>query len=204
MLLPYLPYAAGAIVAALTAVLMAQAGYGRYILDLAIVVGACLLAPRVAAPAWLLLPVAALIGGRHWPWRRSTGAGAWLARAAVPGMVVLGGSGTGFWRRKTSSVVAVPAQQNRVNPTEPGILEPAIRLIAQHNLEPRQAAELLAQLKRPDGAYYMSANAIRDAVGGNAATVKGWVADKRSPAEMPAGRQGRWEINSNGEWVKVR
>lgn len=128
-----------------------------------------------------------------------------ILSSCLPGLVVPGGSGTGSVPPGTSSEGPVPPQQNQAEPAEPVVLASAINLIARHNLEPQAAAELLAVLQKTDGSYYLSANAIRDIVGGNAATVKAWVAAKRPPAEAEkAGSQGRWELQADGGWTKVR
>jgi len=71
---------------------------------------------------------------------------------------------------RTSSEVSEIPHQNHVEPEEP-----------QKKLRDNVIA--LAIMKKDNGDYLFSANAIRDIVGGNAERIKGWVAEVRPQAQ---------------------
>ena len=150
-------------------------------------------------PAFVLVALIQYVVRRH----RFTARGFWLLLGCpettelllvlLPGLdimsndqAVLSGAGTG-------SDDAVLPQQNQVEPAEPAFLELHATVVK------------LAIMKRPNGAYLFSANQIRDTVGGNAATIKGWIAEVRNTnAEQSIGQQGRWEFDDHGNMQKVR
>ena len=105
----------------------------------------------------------------------------------------------------TTAPVPTP-QQHHSEPLSEGLIATAADLIARHNLSAQQAAELLAVLRKPDGEPLLSANKIREIVGGNEATVKSWVRNKRTLQFTPQsiGQQGRWEFDDHGNMQKVR
>ncbi len=80
-------------------------------------------------------------------------------------------------------------QQNQVEPASVPSFEVVIDFLAGHNLTDEQAIDILALMSR-DAGDLLSANKIRDIVGGNEAAVKTRVAAWR-PAPEPQRSQGR-------------
>lgn len=110
---------------------------------------------------------------------------------------------SGFWmredRNETSSNIPVLPQQNQEY-TEvvldfPGVLT----YLSEHNLSDDQLIDALALLRRANGDLLLSANKIRDTVGGADAIVKARVAARR-PRPITPGRTrpGRLERPVNG------
>lgn len=127
-----------------------------------------------------------------------------IMRWLLPGLV-LSDEEYQFSLAKTSSAIVVPGLQNQENDTEPESIGTAILYLSRHNLDTRVACELLAVLRNEDGGYLLSANKIRDAIGGNAATIKGYVAAMRPETQpVSTAAQGRWEFDDKGNMTKVR
>lgn len=84
---------------------------------------------------------------------------------------------------------AVLPQQNQVEPASVPSFEVVIEFLTGHNLTDEQAIDILALMSR-DAGDLLSANKIRDIVGGNEAAVKTRVAAWR-PAPEPQRSQGR-------------
>jgi hypothetical protein len=125
---------------------------------------------------------------------------------SLPGLV-LSDEETGTNTPRSGSAPPVLPQQNQENDTEPGLIETATLLVSRHNLDARHACELLAVLRNESGDYLLSANKIRDIVGGADATVKAWVRAMRpettpTPAQQ-ADRPG-YVRNSDGYLIKER
>lgn len=78
--------------------------------------------------------------------------------------------------------LVVRAQQNQVEPIEPGTIEPAFEPTQLYRLSLHDEIVLLAVQRDERGAYRHSANAITKFVGGTAAEVKKIVADVRGTA----------------------
>lgn len=92
------------------------------------------------------------------------------------------GSGTGSAR-------AVLPQQHQAEPALVPCFETAIDYLKRHNLTDEQAIDLLTLMRR-DAGDLLSANKIRDIVGGNESAVKARVAAWRN-APKPQRTQGR-------------
>lgn len=85
----------------------------------------------------------------------------------------------------TGSAIVVPPQQHQAA-SEPVLnFEVVKRYLTEHNLSDEQAIELLALIRRIDGNDLLSANKIRDIVGGNEGKVKAKVAAHRRPRPRP-------------------
>lgn len=95
-----------------------------------------------------------------------------------------------------SSGDAVPVQQHQEEPELVPNFARALTYISQHNFTSDEAADILANMKI-DGEYLLSANKIRDIVGGNEAAVKARVASHRPKPAQPR-VQGRMERPANG------
>jgi hypothetical protein len=89
----------------------------------------------------------------------------------------------------TGSVQTVPPQQRQLEPALVPSFEAVIEYLKQHNLTDEQAIDMLALMRR-DAGDLLSANKIRDVVGGNEAAVKARVAAWRSTPQ-PQRTQGR-------------
>lgn len=89
-----------------------------------------------------------------------------------------GGSGAGFDR-------AVLPQQNQVKPELVLNFDAVIGFIAKHNMSDEEAIKYLAVARRLNGDHLLSANKIRDVVGGSDAVVKLQVAALRPKKEQP-------------------
>lgn len=96
--------------------------------------------------------------------------------------VVPGGSSTG-------ADDAVPPQQNQVEPASVPNFDGVLDFLYRHNLTDEEAIDILTLMHREVGDL-LSANKIRDIVGGNEAAVKARVAAWR-PAPEPQRSQGR-------------
>lgn len=130
----------------------------------------------------------------------------YITRLALPGLV-LDQNETETDIPCSSFSTPVLPQQNQENDTEPGLIETATLLVSRHNLEARHAAQLLAVLRNESGDYLLSANKIRDIIGGADATVKAWVREMRpetQPTPSPQDDRPGWTRNSDGYLVKVR
>lgn len=84
----------------------------------------------------------------------------------------------------TSSSIVVPAQQHQMAPAPVLNFEGVLDFLKRHNLTDEQAIDLLTVARRESGDL-LSANKIRDIVGGNEAQVKARVAQHR-PRHKPA------------------
>lgn len=104
-----------------------------------------------------------------------------------------GGSGTG-------SANPVLAQQHQAEPELVPNFTRALAYISQHNFTSDEAADVLASIKVGDD-YLLSANKIRDIVGGNEAAVKARVAARRPKVALPK-PSARLERPANG-WGKA-
>lgn len=100
------------------------------------------------------------------------------------------GSGTG-------SYDLVLPHQNQANQEPVRDFATALDYLARHNVTPDQAIDLLAVLRWEDDSFVLSANKIRDLVGGADAVVKARVAAHRP--KLPAPKQpARLERPANG------
>lgn len=97
----------------------------------------------------------------------------------------------------TSSAQAVLPQQHQVEPALVLGFEGLIDYLKGHNLTDEQVIDLLALMRR-DAGDLLSANKIRDIVGGNEAAVKARVAAWRPKPEPPRS-QGR-VARPDGGW----
>lgn len=97
----------------------------------------------------------------------------------------------------TGSDQAVLPQQHQPEPAPPLDFDDMIDYLTQHNLTDEQTIDLLTLMRRNDGDL-LSANKIRDIVGGNEAAVKARVAAWRPKAE-PQRSQGR-VARPDGGW----
>lgn len=93
----------------------------------------------------------------------------------------------------TSADPAVLPQQHQATPELVPDLASIKNYLKQHNVSDQDAIDILALLRRSNGDNLISANKIRDIVGGNEATVKAQVAAlrPRPPAKLTQGRQER-------------
>lgn len=97
---------------------------------------------------------------------------------------------------ETGLRLVVLPQQNQENQEPVLDVQGAIAYLARHNLTPDEAIDLLAILRWEDGDYLLSANKIRDVVGGADAVVKAQVASHRP--KLPAKPSARLERPANG------
>lgn len=99
----------------------------------------------------------------------------------------------------TGSRRSVPQQQHQPAPAAPASFEDIIDYLARHNLDtPEQVVDVLSVLQLGDS-YVLSANKIRDIVGGNEAVVKARVASHRPKAEpAPMKASSRLERPTSG------
>lgn len=111
-----------------------------------------------------------------------------------------GGSTVDRGGSSTGSADPVPAQQHQAEPELVPNFARALAYISQHNFTSDEAADVLASIKVGDD-YLLSANKIRDIVGGNEAVVKARVAARRPKAEPPK-PSARLERPANG-WGKA-
>lgn len=97
-----------------------------------------------------------------------------------------GGSSTG------ADPAVLPQQHQVASELVPDLASVKIYL-KQHNVSDQDAIDILALLRRSNGDNLISANKIRDIVGGNEAAVKAQVAMLRPkpPAKLTQGRQER-------------
>ena len=106
------------------------------------------------------------------------------------------GAGSRFDRAgaDTGSAPLVPRQQNQAAPELVPDFGGVITFLSRHNnAAPDDLIDVLSVLQRPDGEYLLSANKIREIVGGNEAAVKARVAGHRpkAAAAKPAARLER-------------
>lgn len=97
----------------------------------------------------------------------------------------------------TGASRAVPPQQHQAASALVPDLAAVLAFLSRHNLSDEQAIDLLTELRREDGEYLISANKIRDVVGGNEAIVKARVASRRPKPPVPKA-SGRIERPVNG------
>jgi hypothetical protein len=99
---------------------------------------------------------------------------------------VLTGSSTG------SAPVVLP-RQHQVASAPVLDFEAVLTFLTEHNLTDEQAIDLFATAHRAPDDYFISANKLRDAIGGNEAAVKARVASRRPkpPTPRPAARLDR-------------
>ena len=100
----------------------------------------------------------------------------------------------------TGSAWVVPAQQHQAAPELVPDFEDVLDYLRRHNLTDEQAIDVLTLAKREDGDL-LSANKIRDIVGGNEADVKRRVASHRPKPAQPR-PSARLERPANG-WGKA-
>lgn len=120
------------------------------------------------------------------------GAAAFLPDAAVPvNSYVANGtsSSSASTGSGTGSARAVPPQQHQSEPLRAVNFETVSVFLKEHNLTDEEAIDLLTLAHRESGDL-LSANKIRDIVGGNEAAVKARVATWRTPPK-PQRTQGR-------------
>lgn len=79
----------------------------------------------------------------------------------------------------------VPAQQNQENQNQNATIEDVVNLTYTGPITDQQAITILALMRRENGDYFLSANKIRDIVGGADATVKADVAALRPKEQAP-------------------
>jgi hypothetical protein len=93
----------------------------------------------------------------------------------------------------TNSAPVVLAQQHQAASAPVPDFEAVLDFLAKHNLTDEQAIDLFATAHRASDDYFISANKLRDAIGGNEAAVKARVASRRPkpPAPRPAARLER-------------
>jgi hypothetical protein len=104
-----------------------------------------------------------------------------------------GGAGPVSPSASTSSAPVVLAQQHQAASALVPDFEAVLDFLAKHNLTDEQAIDLFATAHRAPDDYFISANKLRDAIGGNEAAVKARVASHRPkpPAPRPAARLER-------------
>lgn len=155
--------------------------------------------------SWLCRGLLALPAG--WPWYAPSWEPGPLLCLLFPGMESFMSSADD---EGTSSQVvrnqpeppepgAVLPRQNQVEPIEPGKNEPARQGPFWPNLAPQdddQMIAYLAQLRRPNGEYRLSANKILEIVGGTAAETKKKIAQHRPDISPPVRSLQR----PNGGW----
>jgi len=147
-------------------------------------------------PVFIIIALVQYLARRH-PY---TARGFWLLAGCPAESEILAALLPGFVMSNESTDQAV-LTGSRTSSSTP---EPAV-LPHQNHVEPadpyadqRENVIALAIMKRPDGSYIFSANQIRDAVGGNAERIKGWVAEVRPQVQG----QRRLERPSQG-WPEV-
>lgn len=91
---------------------------------------------------------------------------------------VRGGSGAG-------SEGAVLSQQNRPGSEKAQNFDEVLSYLLAHKLSDEELAKLLAVTQRLNGDYLLSANKIRDVVGGSDAAIKAHVSPLRPKKEQP-------------------
>lgn len=101
----------------------------------------------------------------------------------------------------TDAAPAVPPQQHQAKPELVPDLASVKIYLKQHNASDPDLVDILALLRRSNGDNLISANKIRDIVGGNEAEVKARVAALRPKPPQPKA-QGRIERPANG-WGKT-
>ncbi len=79
----------------------------------------------------------------------------------------------------------VPGQQNQENQNQNATIEDIINLTYTSAITDQQALTILALMRRENGDYFLSANKIRDIVGGADAAVKAEVAALRPSKPTP-------------------
>lgn len=84
-----------------------------------------------------------------------------------------------------SAVIVVPSQQHQVAPELVPTFEVVKAYLTDRTLTDDEAIELLALARRSNGDDLLSANKIRDIVGGNEGKVKAHVAAHRKPRPKP-------------------
>jgi len=128
-------------------------------------------------PVFIIIALIQYLARRH-PY---TARGFWLLAGCPAESEVLTALLPGFIMSNESTNQAVLTGSRTSSPT-PELAE----IPQQSQVEPedpfknqRETVIALAIMKKPDGSYIFSANQIRDAVGGNAERIKGWVAEVR-------------------------
>lgn len=89
----------------------------------------------------------------------------------------------------TEAAIVVPAQQHQAALELVPDFETIKSYLTDHTLTDEQAIELLALARRSTGDDLLSANKIRDIVGGNEGKVKAHVAAHRKPRPKPKAAQ---------------
>lgn len=97
---------------------------------------------------------------------------------------VLAQNGTGFEGGSERNGNAVPSEQNQENGNQFANIQ---AFLSSHNLTDEQAITILALMRRSNGETYLSANKIRDTVGGADKDVKDHVAALRPKPPQPKG-----------------
>jgi hypothetical protein len=97
----------------------------------------------------------------------------------------------------TGATLAVPQPQHQAKPELVPDLTAIKTYLKQHNVSDQDAIDILALLRRPTGDNLISANKIRDIVGGNEAAVKAQVAALRPKPPAPR-TQGHADRPANG------
>lgn len=98
----------------------------------------------------------------------------------------------------TGAKSVVPAQQHQAEPELVLDFDRVLAFLSEHNLTDEQAIAIYSVVHRGPDDYPLSANKIRDAVGGNEAAVKAQVADRRPRKAQPAKPSARLERPANG------
>lgn len=101
----------------------------------------------------------------------------------------------------TGSVGPVLSQQNQESQNQNATFEMFADYLSEHNLSDEQLITVLALLRRLNGDDLLSANKIRDTVGGADATVKALIAPHRKPRPRPK-PPARLDRPPNGWQVK--
>lgn len=130
--------------------------------------------PLVCRGALLWCRVATV---QPWHCKVLPGAAVYLMSNEEDEELVLSGSGTG-------SDEVVLGQQHQVVPEEPLVFESVLNYLERQKFTDEQVIDLFTVIQREKG-YVLSANKIREAVGGNEAAVKARVAKRRPKAEQP-------------------
>jgi|ERR1051325_2293233 hypothetical protein len=86
---------------------------------------------------------------------------------------------------ETGSPVLVPGQQNQVEPKMVLNFEIVLSFLNGHKFSDEELIKVLSVLQRQSGDYLLSANKIRDSVGGADAAVKAQVSALRPKKEQP-------------------
>jgi hypothetical protein len=156
--------------------------------DVAVVVGSVLI---FTAFMCYKDQIVAFLRGR---WQRRHTAGA--RRVAMSSRAEPAGSEAVRDGSRTGSADLVPPRQNQAEPEPVRAFEHVIAFLAEHKLSDEEAADLLAVAERESG-YLLSANKIRDTVGGSDAAIKARVAARR-PRPAPPPPAPRLERPENG------